>query len=65
MYIIYIIYIYIIYVYNIYIIYIYNIERAGERRETHKRTRRWSTRKPKESSLLYYLKRKKRKAMPV
>ena len=54
MYIIYIIY-----------IYIYNIERAGERRETHKRTRRWSTRKPKESSLLYYLKRKKRKAMPV
>ena len=53
---------YIIYIYNIYI---YNIERAGERRETHKRTRRWSTRKPKESSLLYYLKRKKRKAMPV
>ena len=57
------IYIYIymyIYIYNI-----YNIEREGERRETYKRTRRWSTKKPKESSLLYYLKCKKRKAMPV
>ena len=49
-----------IYIYNI-----YNIEREGERRETYKRTRRWSTKKPKESSLLYYLKCKKRKAMPV